>query len=160
MWPSQPWGGERRPLQYLPPASGRLHPSQAEGHPGHLLSLMPLPSPGALCRQEPHNPQATFSAWWPWNTEQPASPLLASWAACIHFCYKQRTESLQCKHHILKHLTFALLLLPARTSEHLAGFVGLKKKITGLQRASEYAEHPESCLCTSIIQPHSGSDQS
>lgn len=42
----------------------------------------------------------------------PAFTPLGITEACIHFCYKQWAESVQCKHHMLKHLTSALLPVP------------------------------------------------
>lgn len=144
------------------PASCRCTPARPRGTPAP-----PQPNAsarvGASCWREPHPPPPTpghIPSLVAAEYSTACLPPPSIQGGRIHFRYTQWTESLHCKHHILKHLTFAPLPSPARTSEHLAGFVGLKKKITGLQRASEYAEHPESCFCSSIIQPHSGSDQS
>lgn len=62
------------------------------------------------------------------NPACPASTPLAFTEACIHFGYKQWAESVQCKHHILKHLTSALLPVPNAPASIWPGLSAKRKK--------------------------------
>lgn len=113
---SGPGGKSGAPTQHL-------QPSQAE-RPSWPPSQPPVSaSPRGVVLAATSQPQATSPVLWPWSAVAPASrpPSIA----CIRFCYKQWTASLQREHDTLKPLTAAALPRPTRTSEHL---IGLKKQ--------------------------------
>lgn len=87
---------------------------QAAAVPGcslpNALSAQPLAH--ALAPQ-PHSIPGKMDLALMWHSSAcPASTPLGITEARIHFRYKQWAESIQCKHHILKHLTSALLPVP------------------------------------------------